>query len=324
MSRILLAGELGTNYGHLLPLAAVAERLRAAGHEILFAVRDLGSAVEVLGARGFTFAQAPLFHRKLRTSAQPVNHAEMLALVGYADEAAARGLVSGWIALLRMFRAEAIAANHAPGALLAGHILGLPLAQIGTGFEIPPLVAPLPSIRPWEPIPEERLRKPEHQMLRRINRLLRPFGAREFDMLADWFRTEARILTTLPEVDPFGPRLDESYVGGIYEHESGDAPAWPEGEGSRIFAYLRNEVPGARGILEALSRAAARTICVIPGVPAAAIRKFSSDRLRIVAQPVQLRSALAHADLGVIYGGHGVVCAALAAGVPLLVAPHNV
>ena len=92
-SRILLAWELGANYGHLLQLAAVAERLRDAGHEILFAVRDLKGAAEILAPRSIPFAQAPFFQNRQRAAAAPVNHAEMLALAGYADEVTASGLV---------------------------------------------------------------------------------------------------------------------------------------------------------------------------------------------------------------------------------------
>jgi hypothetical protein len=227
LSRILIAWELGANYGHLLQLAAVAGRLRAAGHVLLFAVRDLKSGAEALAPRGFAFVQSPVFHRRQRASAPPANHAEMLALEGYSDETTARGIVSGWIALARMFRADAIVADHSPGALLAGRVLALPQAQIGTGFEIPPLQAPMPSIRPWERIPDERLRRSERQLLRRMNRVLRSFGCREIDTLADWFRTGARVYATFPELDPFGPRPGERYTGPIYEYESGEPEPWP-------------------------------------------------------------------------------------------------
>ena len=324
VSRILLAWELGANYGHLLQLAAVAERLRAAGHGVLIAVRDLTGAAEVLGARGLTFVQAPIFDRRQRAPAPPVNHAEMLALAGYSDEPTARGLVSGWVALARMFRADAIVADHSPGALVAARVLALPQAQIGTGFEIPPLASPMPSIRPWEQIPDERLRRSERQLLRRVNRILRSFRSREFDTLADWFRTGARTYTTFPELDPFGPRPGERYIGPIYEYESGEPAPWPKGEEPRIFAYLRGDVPGAASILKALSTAAARTLCVLPGKQPAATKALESGALKIASRPVQLKSVLPDADLALVYGGHGVVCAALAAGVPLLVAPHTV
>ena len=150
MSRILMAWELGANFGHVARLAPIAEQLRAAGHEVVFAVRDLKAAAEILGPRGFAFVQAPVIHAGRRPARAPVNHAEMLSLEGYSDQAAAWGMVSGWITLVRTFRADAMVADYAPGALVAGRILGLPRAQIGTGFEIPPLASPMPSIRSWE------------------------------------------------------------------------------------------------------------------------------------------------------------------------------
>jgi len=324
VSRILLASELGANYGHLARLARLAEQLRAGGHQILFAVRELKAAAEVLGSRGFAFVQAPFFLRRGRAPAPPANHAEMLALEGYADEASTWGRVRGWMSLAQLFRADAMVADHSPGALIAGRILTLPQAQLGTGFEIPPHATPMPSIRPWEAIPGDRLLRSEQRLTELLNRVLRSFRGRELGNLAELFRTEARVLATFPEIDPFGPRLDERYVGPIFEHESGDAAEWPVGDRPRIFAYLRGDVPGAGTLLKALQGAAASTICVFPGIRPAAIEKLASTRLRIVTRSVQLKSALREADLGLMYGGHGLMCAALAAGVPMLIAPQTV
>jgi UDP:flavonoid glycosyltransferase YjiC (YdhE family) len=203
-------------------------------------------------------------------------------------------------------------------------VLALPRAQIGTGFEIPPLVSPMPSIRPWEQIPDERLRRSERQLLRLMNRVLRSLGGREFETLVDWFRTEARIFTTFPELDPFGPRSNEAYPGPIYEYESGDPAAWPKGGEPRIFAYLRGDVPGAKNVLKALSTAPAVTLCVVPGIRPEAMGALASGRLKIASRPVQLGSVLPDADLALVYGGHGLVCASLAAGIPLLVAPQTI
>jgi UDP:flavonoid glycosyltransferase YjiC (YdhE family) len=324
VSRILLAWELGANYGHLARLADLAERLRAGGHQLLFAVRDVKSAAEVLGSRGFAFVQAPVSPRRGRASAPPANHAEMLALEGYADEASAWGRVRGWMNLAQLFRADAIVADYAPGALIAGRVLALPQAQLGTGFEIPPCATPMPSIRPWEAVPEDRLLRSERRLTELLNRVLRSLRGRELENLADVYRTEARVLATFPELDPFGPRPGERYVGPMFAQHSGDPAAWPEGGQPRIFAYLRGNVPGAGNLLNALRVAAARTICVIPGIGPATIEKLAAERLRIVARPVQLKSTLREIDLVVMYGGHGLMCAALVAGVPLLVAPHTV
>jgi len=324
MRRILLAWELGANYGHLTRLAAIAERLRAAGHQLLFAVRDVRGAVEVLGPRRFAFVQAPLSFRRARAVAPPANHAEMLALEGYADEASACGRVRGWLTLAELHRPDAIVADYSPGALIAGRILNLPRVQLGTGFEIPPLASPMPPIRSWEAIAEDRLRRSEEQLADTLNRVLRSLRGREVENLAELFRTEARVLATFPELDPFGPRAGERYVGPIFEHGSGEPAAWPDGELPRIFAYLHGDMPRAGNLLKALNAAAARAVCVVPGIRATESASLSSARMRIEARPVQLDSVLGEADLVVTYGGHGLVCAALLAGVPLLMAPQNV
>lgn len=324
MSRILLAWELGANYGHLMGLAPVADKLRAAGHQILFAVRDVRGAAEVLGAKGFSFAQAPSLHRRSRSPTGPANYAEMLAVEGYADRAGLWGMVRGWISLIQLFRPDVIVANHSPGALLAGRILGLHRAQIGTGFEIPPAGSPLPSIRPWQNIPEERLRRSERTVTEVINNVVRSFQGKELERLSDLFDTEARVFTTFADLDPFGPRSNQRYLGPVYDKQFGERAAWPDDGRPRIFAYLRSSVPKVTNILQALKGAPATTMCVMPDARPEDVKTHASDNLQITTRPLLLDSLLPQANLALLYGGHGVMCAALVAGVPVLAAPQNV
>ncbi|MCC7484800.1 MAG: UDP-glucuronosyltransferase [Burkholderiales bacterium] len=324
MSRILMAWELGAHFGHLAQLAAIAMPLRAAGHRLLFAARDLPGAAEVLGPLHLEFVQAPVLLRHRRVPAPPANHAEMLAFEGYADPSSARGLIAGWVNLARTFGANVIVADYAPGALVAGRILGVPSVQVGSGFSIPPLASPMPSIRPWEDIPRTRLARSEHHVTEVMNRVLRSHHGPELSCLADLFRSEARLLATFPELDPFGLRAGEEYVGPIYGQSHGERPRWPASAARRIFAYLRGDVPGAGKIVQALALADASTICVFPGLKTALARTCSSDRLCIATHAVELAPVLAEAGLVLTYGGHGLLCAALAGGIPLLIAPHTV
>ena len=59
MARILMAWELGAGYGHLAPLLSLARPLKAAGHEVSFAVRDVVAAEAVLAGSGIPFYPAP-------------------------------------------------------------------------------------------------------------------------------------------------------------------------------------------------------------------------------------------------------------------------
>ena len=67
MARILFAWELGGDYGHLARLLPVAQALKAGGHEVVFAVRDLLGAEAILAPHQIrsntiapTFIETPL------------------------------------------------------------------------------------------------------------------------------------------------------------------------------------------------------------------------------------------------------------------------
>ena len=57
---MLLAWELGGNYGHLVALRALARELKRQGHTCTFAVRGLGSAQAFLDPRLGPLVQAPV------------------------------------------------------------------------------------------------------------------------------------------------------------------------------------------------------------------------------------------------------------------------
>jgi hypothetical protein len=60
LSRVLLAWEWGHHLGHLSRLRSVAMRLKARGHDLLAAVRNIPSATMMLGCAGVSFIQRPL------------------------------------------------------------------------------------------------------------------------------------------------------------------------------------------------------------------------------------------------------------------------
>ena len=74
--RVLLTWELGLNLGHLSRLVPVAQRLKADGHSVLAAVRDIQVAATVLGAAGIPFILAPHLPQGM-----PLDH----RATGYAD-----------------------------------------------------------------------------------------------------------------------------------------------------------------------------------------------------------------------------------------------
>lgn len=322
MSRILFAWELGANFGHLARDIPIAERLRAQGHDILFVVRDVGVAEQLLRSRGFSFVQAPVALLP-PTREAPANYSEILMAAGYGDSSSLSGRVRAWTALFNLHGSHVVVINHAPTALLAARAVDLPAVVTCIGFEVPPQVEPLPSIRPWEGTPIERLRSADSFVLKRLNDVLGSYGRPMLARVADLFEGVPTFFTTFAELDHYGIRADAEYVGMFSSLDGPGRRAWPTFGGARVFAYLRPSVPGFECMLAALRDADVSAICVVPGIADTLAQQYRSLSLEIVTQPLALDQILSSATLAVVYGT-GTMSDALLAGVPLLMVPQVV
>lgn len=323
MSRILFAWELGAGYGHLARQVPIAQRLRARGHEVLFAIRDLRSAA-LLARQGFRFVQAPLCVPDRRPERPPASYAEMLGLFGFAEPIVLTSLVQGWMTLFDLVRPDALEIDHAPSALLACRLAGIPAVPVGNGFEIPPRGSPLPSIRPWEPIDEARLCRTEQTVLATITAVAQRFSSSPLTHVAALFDMPQRLLATFAELDHYGVRAGEHYAGPIYFDPGGIETNWRPDPARRLFAYVRPNVPGFRNLLTALTELSQDALCAAPGISAAQAQALSNKALRVSAQPVALESIVRRTDVAVSYGGIGTLSPFLLAGVPLLLLPATV
>lgn len=324
MSQILFAWELGANYGHLSRQLPVAKRLKEQGHEVFFVVRDTATAEQLLGPHGFAFTQAPYDAVGKRLIRPPANYAEMLIATGYADPATLRGLVQSWLSLIKLFKADIVVVDHGPTALFASHLGGIPRVAIGNGFEIPPDRSPLPSIRPWEAVAEERLAHAEALVLERLNAAASSLGGLTLNRISELFPEGGKILSTFAELDHYGMRDGETYTGPIYSSTTGQAETWSGIDKPHIFAYLRPNVRGFELLLKTLSRLKAEVIVVAPGIRRGLADALVSKDFRVVGQAVQLDHLLESTDLAVSFGGTGTVSLCLLAGLPLVLIPQNV
>lgn len=322
MSKILLSWELGANFGHLTRLMPIAERLRQLGHQLFFAVRDTEVAAALLEPQEFPFTQAPFWHGRSCLSAPPINYAELLIVEGYCQRDGLSGMLRSWLSLFRIFQPDVVVADYSPTALLAARIAEIPAVCVDNGFGVPPHVAPLPSIRGWESITEQRLQQAEATVLLGINPVCRAFGGLALERLVDLFNTDRTVFTTFAELDHYGSRNETEYAGPIFSNAGGQAVQWNNTHRRKIFAYLRPSVPGTDNLLKVLAELDAEVICVAPGLKR--LNRAVADRLRVYVNPVQLDPIILSADLVVSYAGSGMACCALLAGVPLLLAPQNV
>lgn len=318
--RILFAWEMGAHLGHLARDLPLARDCRAAGCEVLFAAHDLRAAAPLLGVEGFSLLPAPRPQRSFERRPPPFNFADLLMHEGYGPADALGPALDAWRGLLQVVQPALVVYNHAPGALLAAHVAGLPVLLLGTAFEIPPKETPLPSLRPWEPMPETLRHGAERAWIDAVNPQLRARGATPLRRMADLYDPAHVHLTTFAGLDVFGPRSDTHYLGPVYALPTPPAAVHWEGRSPRrIVCYLRPGVPGVEALLQALQHSGAEVVCAVPGLPPAWPQRF--DALRFLPHAVDLGALLPQADLAVTYGA-GTIATCVLAGVPVLVIPH--
>lgn len=323
MSRVLFAWELGANLGHLSRDLPVAQKLRDAGYEVLFAVRDTRVAAEVLSPAGFDFVQAPVAVGRTRLAQPPANYAELLAAEGWCDRQALLGHLRAWASLIALGAFDAVVADHAPGALIAARIAGRIGIAFGNGFEIPPDTEPMPSIRPWQNYSPERLLASERRVLTDINVSVSALGGEAYARLGQVFGARP-VLVTLGELDHYGNRDDGRYVGSI--HGLGGVPeaTWPVGEGHRVLVYLRPHHAATTAVMDELVALGVRAVCVVPGAREEFKARYRSGHVAIVDHPVALGPLLDGATAMIGYASNGAMSEALLQGIPLLMIPSTV
>jgi len=322
VSRILLAWELGTGFGHLGPFLGLAPRLIKRGHELHIAAREIAGAVKAVGSLPITVHQAPLcLNTYGGLQDPPLNYAEILMRYGYLEPAMLRGMMTAWSSLIRAVGADVVIADHAPTALLAAR--GLPVARaiIGGSFNVPPAVTPTPNMRPWVTVPPARLADSDRRVIGVINDVLYPDD--HLDALYRIFDGAARFFSGAPELDPYGARPEEDYLG-LQALSTGSAvPEWPSGEGPRVFAYLNPNYRHLDRALQALAACGARVLAYVFGGGTAPVRRYHGARLHFSPDPADMHRVTAECDLCVCHGNVGTTLGMLSGGRPVLVLPMH-
>jgi UDP:flavonoid glycosyltransferase YjiC (YdhE family) len=325
MANIVFCWELGAALGHAGRLKALAQPLRARGHAISFVLRDLVHTRRLLADVDIPVYQAPLcLHRVAGLPPGESSQADLLLACGWLDADAMAGLVDGWRHLLRALGAHLVVGDYAPAALLAARSLGIASSAVGPGFQIPPADRPLPPLRDWEAVPQSRMAATEARVLATANAVLARHGAAPYAYAADLLRGDLPLLCTWPELDPWGRgENDARWFGPTIAGPGTHPPAWPDGAGPRVFAYLRGPHPEHGAMLAALARAGCRTLCYLPEVAAGVAPPFTHPLVAWADAPVALGAALPASAFAICHAGESTVSQALLAGVPVLTLPRT-
>jgi UDP:flavonoid glycosyltransferase YjiC (YdhE family) len=323
MARAIFAWELGGDLGHARRTLQVASELRALGHDVAFAFPDL-TPLGASADASLEWFQAPTIPRSTTIAVAPASMSEILLNRGYGDSASIAGALRGWLGLLRLWQADMVVADYAPGALLGARAAGIRSVTIGSGFSQPVLAEPMPAFRSWEPAGQGSLQTLDSRVLASVRGAFDYVGAqmRAPASVADIFRAQADLLCTWPEVDPVGPRTGE-YMGPQDDPSTGAAVEWKGEARPRVFAYLKARDARFRAIFDAVRAVAGEAIVAAPGLAPEQAQLLSSATVHVSASAVALKPVLATTDLCVCHAGPGIVTRALEAGVPLALLPQQ-
>jgi UDP:flavonoid glycosyltransferase YjiC (YdhE family) len=321
MANVLLTWELGGGLGHLINLRPLAVHLSRAGHRVFVALKDLSRARSVFGDAELRYLQAPTQTRKVSEQIDPVRtFADLLHNVGFNDELSLRTSVEAWRHLYDYVKPDLVVFDHSPTALLAARGLQTRRALVGTGFFCPPPEPKLPDMRMDLPADREQLERRAAVMVDRMNRVLRPLGAAPLETVAQLYsEVDEHFLATFAELDHYARRHNGRYWGA-WPNGVGQRFQWPDGEGPKIYAYLKS-FAALEGLLAALARRRYPTVVYVDNIAPAVQQRYASDRLHFKQQPLDLAQVGQECDLAILNGNHGTTASMLLAGKPTLQLP---
>ena len=319
MARILMTWELGGGYGHMAPLIALAAPLEAVGHEIAFAVRNPAVGESLCRGTGIRVHQAPA---NLDVAGGLVLHSFAQILLHTCFNSADQTLqrVRAWRGLYDEIQPDLVLCDHSPTALVAARSTGLKSLPIGYGFVMPPDMSPLPNLRPWDNADAAELARDESRVLDIVNATLKALGAPPLDYLAQLYAGGVQTLFTCKEFDNYAAeRRSAEYLGPLCL-SGGKPPRWPQGEGKRIFAYLR-PFKTQPALLDALRESGQPTLIHAPGTAPELLQRYAGGKLQFTTDLLDVTPVARECDLAILHGGHGMLALMLLSGKPLLILP---
>jgi UDP:flavonoid glycosyltransferase YjiC (YdhE family) len=110
----------------------------------------------------------------------------------------------------------------------------------------------------------------------------------------------------------------------MFNDTEGTEPRWPEGEGKKLFVYIKPNSPAFRPLFAVLEKADFRTLWFAPGISPDLTARLTSPSLGIVREPIDISAVAKSAYAAILHGGHGTTAAMLLGGVPLLMLPEHI
>ena len=316
MATVLLGWELGSGFGHVVPLVRLARDLAAQGHRPVLALKNLAQTWMAWRDLEFPVVPAPMFPPRPDPGGRSFlarSFGDILAIRGYTAVEDLLPLVTAWDNLIAQVRPKLIVADFSPTLQLAasGAVpfvgCGLPLAQPPLeGDDFPVLTPHAAAVAPAE------------QLLATVQEVQRRRGRPVPERLTDIARTE-RFVNCFSHLDPYQAVRREPCFGPLDPLP----PRSPLPVQPSFFAYLNGDYPGTALGLAAMVRAGVPGQAFIRGVSAEGRHQVEQMGVQVHDRMVSLPELLPRISVVVHHGSLGLSHPALAAGRPQLLLPQH-
>jgi Erythromycin biosynthesis protein CIII-like, C-terminal domain len=309
--------EVGGGLGHAEHLLQVARVLAAAGHEPVFAVRNVVEPWPLFARETFPVLQAPFWHPRPWHGAQPFqagSYADVLALQGWDRSEHLRPQVEAWQQLIDRVQPKVIVCDHSPTLCLTA-FRTLPTIILGTWFVMPPVGGDrFPVLLPGQaPVISQE------QLLATVRQVQCERGRPEPNTLPEILAAADRFVTVFPELDPY--------------HASRQEPVWDpitplpapvaRPPGPSFFAYLNAAHAQVEPLLSMLGQVGCKGTAYLRGAGTPLKERLRQQGLGVLDAPARPADVLNHNAIVIHHGGSGLTHAAAAAGRPQFLLPEH-
>ena len=328
MATVLCVWEQGGNLGHLSNLRQPIEIALQLGHRVVLAARELHRVPEALAGLRIELLPAP-FKQNVQPADQSafLSFTHILARQCFSSVAELEMYLRAWLCIFDLVKPDLVLYDHSPTALVASHGRPFKKVSVGSGFYNPPAPGPGAPFAPFSTTaltPEvlTRLAADESQVLGMINQARTHLALAPLAALADLYQQlDERLFLTWPELDHFGVRPGQRYLGNqaLATHQ---AAKWPAGTGPKVFGYLQN-MPSLEALLRDLRASGVCALLWVNDLPPKLRQAYNSERLQFLSHLVDLNSVAAQADWAISHGNHSTASTLMLAGLPQLLIPRH-
>lgn len=317
---ILFTWEIGQGFGHVMPLLPIARELKAQGHRVVFALRDVRDAGTLLKNEGFTVLQAPAHPDQFfpARGPQPQTMADILKVFGFTSKQSLMGLAVAWEGLFDFCKPDVVIASYAPLSLLCARRAAIPTVLVALPFELPAPVHPCLPMRAGAPLSDGQV---DEKIIETVNTV---FGEKFVESVHEIFRATQVFLMSFPELDAFGPRENVEYCGNLFVTDVGHTPVWPKsGNSQKVFAYLNTSLPDLGGLREKIHASPHAYCIVLRDADESMLQAWRAPNVVAVSEAVCLNQVFQDCHAVLSYSGAGFISASLLAGKPMVFYVRN-